>query len=84
MYLKKRVDGTLFRVGVRPDARRYVPHVTLARLRGRQQPLARYFENVDAEMRVAIDVKALTLFSSYLGRNGAVYSPVSRYPLCGN
>ena len=43
-----------------------------------------YFENVDPQTRVAIDVKALTLFSSYLRRNGAVYSPVSRYPLRGN
>ena len=84
VYLKKRVDGTLFRVGVRPDVRRYVPHVTLARLRGRQQTLAHYFENVDPQTKVAIDVKALTLFSSYLRRNGAVYSPVSRYPLRGN
>ena len=83
-YLKKRVDGTLFRVGVRPDTRKYVPHVTLARLRGRQQKLSHYFETVDPQTRVSVDVKALTLFSSYLGRKGAVYSPVFRYPLRGN
>ena len=84
VYLKKRVDRTLFRVGVEPDARRYVPHVTLARLGGRRRPLAHYFKYVDSQTRVSADVKALTLFSSYLGRNGAVYSPVSRYPLGGS
>ena len=83
-YLKERVDGTLFRVGVGPDVRKYVPHVTLARLRGRRQSLSNYFENVDPQTGVAIEVKEITLFSSYLRRKGAIYIPVSRYPLRGN
>lgn len=59
-----------------PDARPYLPHVTVARVRGRgagSRPAA-----VPAPPPLAFEGAALTLYRSHLGGEGARYEPLAR------
>ncbi len=64
--------------GLEPESRRFRPHLTLGRLRGRP----------DASIRIAstaalpdLEVDAVTLYRSHLDREGARYAALSRWPL---
>lgn len=82
--LHRKVDQALVRVGLEPERRAYLPHITLARL--------------SRELRVGPEVEAwlarnagltsepftihhLVLYESHLGRSGASYEPIARWPL---
>jgi 2'-5' RNA ligase len=82
--LHRKVDQALLRAGVAPDPRRYLPHVTLARFsRGAADPLelARWIADHAALATAPFAPTHLTLFESFLGREGARYAPVARWPL---
>jgi len=61
-----------------PKPRPGTPHVTLARLRGRA-PIGRWPEPVPLD--AALDVAALTLMRSDLGRGGSRYTPLAELGL---
>lgn len=79
--LHRKVDQLLHRVGVAPETRAFVPHITLARLNHAAGPVAAFLaQNSDLASPVfAFD--HVTLYESQLGHGGARYHPVARYPL---
>lgn len=79
--LHKKVDRACQTVGVAPDERAYLPHITLARMSRTAGPVD-HFLSLNASLSsppFAID--HFGLFESELGREGAVYHLVERYPL---
>jgi 2'-5' RNA ligase len=79
--LHKKVDAALGRVGVAPEQRAYLPHITLARLKPSSGPLGNLLENSGGIASPPFAVDAFALFQSDLTPDGAVYTIVERYPL---
>ena len=79
--LHRKVDQLLARVGVAPETRAFVPHVTLARLNRGSGPVAPFLAlNSDLASPDFI-FGHVTLYESELGHGGSRYHPVARYPL---
>jgi 2'-5' RNA ligase len=79
--LHRNVDGACRRVGVAPDGRAYLPHITIART-GRGSASPEPFVAQWAGLSSApFDVADFRLFESRLGSEGASYTAIARYPL---
>ncbi|MEC3911623.1 RNA 2',3'-cyclic phosphodiesterase [Sphingobium sp. CR2-8] len=81
--LHRKIDRACVSVGLQPESRAYLPHITLARF-GRSggliEPfLARHAALTDAPFRV----DGFTLFESHLGHDGAIYHAVDHYAADG-
>jgi 2'-5' RNA ligase len=78
--LHKKVDQACLRAGVEPDHRAYMPHITLARLRGAgsMQPLLEKWGGIASPL---FPVRQFCLFESELTPSGPIYSLVERYSL---
>jgi 2'-5' RNA ligase len=79
--LHRKIDQALVRLGVEPDHRAYLPHITLARLSGSAGPIARFLADHAALASEPFAFTHFTLFESTLGTGGAVYETVERYAL---
>lgn len=79
--LHHKVDAALARVGVAPDARSFLPHVTIARFARSGGGLAAGFVPAAPLGGVRWAVDGFALYESSLGRDGADYSIVERYRL---
>ncbi|MDJ0277978.1 RNA 2',3'-cyclic phosphodiesterase [Sphingomonas sp. 2R-10] len=79
--LHRKVDHALVRIGLPPEGRAYLPHVTLARLNAASGPTEEFLRIHAALTLPPMRVDHFTLFESHLGRDGAWYEPVARYPL---
>ena len=82
-HLQSKIDTVLGRAGVKRERRRFVPHVTLARL-GEGIPAAKVAAWVQAHnlfRSEPVAVEHFTLFSSLLGKEQAAYVPEVDYPL---
>ncbi|WP_394648835.1 RNA 2',3'-cyclic phosphodiesterase [uncultured Sphingomonas sp.] len=82
--LHRKVDQALARAGVAADPRRYLPHVTLARLaRTAADPVAiqRWIADHAALASPDFALPHLILYESVLGHDGARYEAVARWPL---
>jgi len=84
--LHKKVDAALVRIGLAPEGRAYLPHVTLARL------ARSYGGSIEIEHWLAahagltsapFTLGHMILFESRLGSEGARYDAVMRWPLDG-
>lgn len=85
--LHRKVDQTLGRAGIAPDTRRYLPHVTLARLPRTGHDTAALDRWLAANAALATSDFALDhlyLYESHLTSDGARYEPVMRWPLAGS
>ena len=78
--LHRKVDQALVRVGLPPERREFVPHVTLARF-GRDAADPGVMIARGGGERIAFEVGHFCLYESELGRDGASYTIVARYPL---
>lgn len=81
--LHRKIDTAFVRVGLIPERRAYLPHVTLARLNA---PLELADRFVVEHAGLTSDPFTLTyfeLFESHLGRERATYETVARYALNG-
>ncbi len=85
LALQKKIASLAGRSGIAPDARRFVPHVTLGRF-----PPPPPEEALRLERAVAaqggfragpMPVREVTLFESIRHRDGARYEVLARYPL---
>lgn len=86
LELQKQVERAARKAGLSPEARRFVPHVTLARLKGRREdaaPLARFLGERGAGIVPPVRAVAFSLMSSQLRPEGAEYEELARYPLLG-
>jgi RNA 2',3'-cyclic 3'-phosphodiesterase len=79
--LHKKVDAALARVGIAPDERAYLPHITLARLKRSSGPVGSLLESAGGLASPAFAVDHFALFESDLTAEAAVYSMVERYTL---
>ena len=79
--LHKKVDAALTRVGIAPDTRAFVPHITLARLKVSSGTIGSFLEQAGDLASPAFTVDAFALFESDLTNERAVYTVLERYPL---
>lgn len=82
--LHRKVDHALVRVGLAPERRAYLPHLTVARLArgsGVEPELARWLTDHAALASRPFALVDLRLYESRLGRDGARYHEVARWPL---
>jgi 2'-5' RNA ligase len=79
--LHKKVDAALARVGVAPDQRAFLPHVTLARLKRSSGTVGNLLRDAGGLTSPSFRVDHFALFESTLTPEGAVYSAVERYRL---
>ena len=81
--LHARVDRALGQAGVEPDRRAYLPHITLARLSrgaGSAPAIERFLADRAGLSSAAFALDAMLLYESRLGREGARYEAIARYP----
>ncbi|MCX7643737.1 MAG: RNA 2',3'-cyclic phosphodiesterase [Rhodobacteraceae bacterium] len=82
--LQAKVEAAARRAGAPVEARRFVPHVTLARFRPGEVEPARLEHAILAVGNFAagpFPVESFALFRSRLGRGGSHYEELARYPL---
>lgn len=82
VHLRDKVESAVVRAGLAPEPRRFLPHVTLARLK--DAPLHRVQSYIAANnlFRAGPErIEQFVLFSSHLGRAGADYTAEAEYPL---
>ncbi len=89
-HLQAKVERALQGAGVEGERRRYVPHVTMARLEGArgdgvpEAKVAAWVQSHNLFRGTPMTVEHFTLFSSQLGKEQAVYCPEVEYELTGN
>lgn len=80
--LQLKIESALVKAGLDPEHRKFHPHVTLARLKGmKADKLGAYLQANAAFKSETFSLSEFTLYSSRLGRAGAVYAPIFRYSL---
>ncbi len=85
--LRAKIERALQTAGLEPERRRFVPHVSLARVDqagldpGGEPRLAQWVQAHNLFRLDPIEIAHFTLFSSLLGREQAVYSPEVTYAL---
>jgi len=81
-HLYRRVDRVLVEAGLEPERRKYVPHVTLARLSGTPPSRVGAYLSANALYRSRpFQVEGFSLFSSQLFEHGPEYTLEASYEL---
>ena len=89
-HLQTKVERALQHAGVEGERRRFVPHVTMARLEGArgegvpEAKVAGWVQSHNLFRSTPITVEHFTLFSSRLGKEQAAYCPEVDYELSGS
>ena len=80
--LAEACEGAARRVGLKPEKRRYLPHVTLAYLR-RPDPaqVAAWIQANNLLKSPPIPIAGFSLYSSFQGKEGSYYRAEAEYPL---
>lgn len=81
--LHKKVDRACISIGLPPEGRAYLPHITLARFGRHAPPIDTYLAHHAGLTSAAFTLDDFGLFESTLGQEGAVYHLAERYPLNG-
>lgn len=79
--LHKKVDQAIARVGVEPEQRAYLPHITLARLKRTSGSVRGLLEESGGLRSEPFLVDRVALYESKLTPEGAVYAIVETYAL---
>jgi len=79
--LHKKIDQAIARVGIEPEQRAYLPHITLARLKRGSGPVGNLLEQSGGLSSAPFPIDHFALFESALTPEGAVYSVIERYAL---
>jgi 2'-5' RNA ligase len=82
LHLHEKVEAAAARVGLLPEGRRYVPHVTLARFqRGNPTEIARFIAANNLFRLPEFTADRFSLVASYPSKAGAIYEEAAEYPL---
>ena len=82
--LRDRIESVLVRAGQEPEHRKFIPHVTLARMKGAPVRAAGHYLESHADFQAPpFTVERFTLFESHLSHSGARYTVLAEYPLEG-
>jgi len=80
--LQGRIERRLRRLGLKPESRKFSPHVSLARLKGTPAELVVQWLMTHGDLRSdPFPVRMFLLYSSVLGRGGSQFSVEAAYPL---
>ncbi|MDB5687439.1 MAG: 2-5 ligase [Rhizorhabdus sp.] len=79
--LHERIDRALRRVGVAPDGRAFLPHITIARFARASAPIAPLSADLTMPPPIEARFDHFHLYESDLGATGSTYSIIQRYPL---
>lgn len=79
--LRQRVDRAIASVGLPPEHRAFVPHVTLARLSQSAPAIVGFVQRNAGLTAPAATLDDFLLYESMLGSGGAVYHVAARYGL---
>lgn len=80
--LQDKVESAVARSGIEPESRRFAPHVTLARLKGKPDAKLGQYLVEHALFRAApVDVAQFQLVASYLTKSGSIYEDQAEYAL---
>lgn len=79
--LHEQINVLLSTVGLDPERRAFLPHVTIARLGSGTAPLDRYLSENAGIALPTFRAEHFGLFESTLSHEGASYEMVARYPL---
>ena len=83
--LRRAHERIALSAGLEPERRKYVPHVTLARLNGtRPDTVARYIQSVSRPALPAFTVSEVELLSSKPGGGGGPYLTEEAFSLAGS
>ncbi len=79
LALRAQVERACIAAGMPPETRAFVPHVTIARLSRSAAPVGKW---IARHNRLAAEWTAehFALYESHLGKAGALYEEVVRYP----
>ncbi|MCR9222272.1 MAG: RNA 2',3'-cyclic phosphodiesterase [Alphaproteobacteria bacterium] len=81
-HLQRKIESAVVRAGLKPESRKFCPHITLGRLK---QTLLSDVERYIRERRLGeprrFDADRFTLYSSFLSSNGPIYEAEADYPL---
>ena len=81
-HLQGKIETALQRAGLEPERRRFVPHVSLARLdNAAPEKLAAFVQRHNLFRTGPFEVEHFTLFSSRLGKEQAAYEAEVEYEL---
>ena len=81
-HLQAKIETALQRAGLPAERRRFLPHVTLARLDGcAEDRLVSYVQANNLFRAGPVEINAFTLFSSQLGKEASVYTAEEAYAL---
>jgi 2'-5' RNA ligase len=79
--LHRKLDQAMVRLGLEPERRAYLPHITLARLSGPANIADRYLADHAGLTSPPFTFTHFHLFESTLGGGGAHYEAIERYRL---
>ncbi|MXW90954.1 MAG: RNA 2',3'-cyclic phosphodiesterase [Rhodospirillaceae bacterium] len=80
--LQASVESAIVRAGFPAEARKFRPHVTLARIKGETGHHVANFLSEHGDFRAPpFDVRDFVLYESHLTRHGAMYRVLQSYPL---
>ncbi len=80
LALRNRIESGLIKIGLEPEGRKFAPHITLARLNNTPSTkVARFLEHFSMFMGSPFTVDSFHLYSSVLGRGGAVHCREESY-----
>jgi 2'-5' RNA ligase len=77
--LHKKIDRMIAEMGLDPEHRAYLPHITLARMNRIQAGAAEWLAANSALTSQDFTMDSVILYESHLGNDGAVYQPVARF-----
>jgi RNA 2',3'-cyclic 3'-phosphodiesterase len=86
--LHNNIDSVLAPLGFPAEKRAFSPHLTLGRVReeassGEKRRLGENVTSLKTEAKLPFKVESLSLMRSKLSREGAVYSRLASFALCG-
>ena len=82
VFLGSRIESALARAGCAPAARKFIPHITLARFKRAQSHLVEQFVADHSMFKLApFPARAFLLNSSKHIRSGTIYEQEAVYPL---
>ena len=79
--LRDSIESRFRQVGIEPEHRAFLPHITIARLNASTGPIDGFLEHHAGLVSPPFPIEHFDLFESSLGRAGAHYESVARYPL---
>ena len=82
LQLRNRIESRLVALGLEAEGKKFSPHITLARLKNTPPAkVGRFLENYGLFCSTPFSVASFHLYSSLIGRKGAVHRIEATYPL---